>query len=155
MKDHPSTLSRRSGIAQDRTTELKEAFDWALQILSLLRRLDGVLSATVKAWQSFTSAGGDIGYFHDPCTDATVKSQSVKARHRSLQNIHAKFRRLEEYQSKIAVLNKSCEDYQGTVSRSPPQLIELSFPNCKGSSDDWGTVEAAIESRQKRISRPK
>jgi hypothetical protein len=105
MEEHPSNLSRRPGIAQDRTTELKEAFDWALQILSLLRRLDGVLSATVKSWQSFASAGGDIGYFHD--------------RHRSLQNINATFRRLVEYQDKIAVLNKDCSDYKETVSRIP------------------------------------
>lgn len=116
MKEHPSTLSRRPTIAQDRTTELKEAFDWALQILNLLRKIDGVLSATLKAWQSFTSASGDIGYFRD--LDATVKSRSTKARDRSLQNINAKFLRLEQYQDKIAVLNKSCSDYKETVSRT-------------------------------------
>lgn len=116
MKEHPSTLSRRPTIAQDRTTELKEAFDWALQILSLLRKIDGVLSATLKAWQSFTSANGDIGYFCD--LDATVKSRSTKARGRSLRNINAEFRRLEQYQDKIAVLNKNCSDYKETVSRT-------------------------------------
>jgi hypothetical protein len=131
MKDHPSTLSRRSGIAQDRTTELKEAFDWALQLLNLLRRLGAVLLATVKAWQSFASPGGDIGYFHDPCVDAAVKSKSIKARDRSLQNIHAKFRRLEEYQGKITVLTKSCENYQETVSRASPRLFRMNFQSRK------------------------
>jgi hypothetical protein len=123
MKDHPSDLSRRPGIAQDRTTELKEAFDWALRILNLLCRLDGVLSATVKAWQSFTSEGGDIDYFLDQGVDAAVKSTSVKARHRSLQNIEAKFRRLKEYQDEIAVLNRNCSDYQEAVSRTGPLLL--------------------------------
>jgi hypothetical protein len=117
MKEHPSTLSRQPRIAQDRTTELKEAFDWALQILNLLRKIDGVLSATLKTWHSFTSAnGGDIGYFRD--LDATVKSRSTKARDRSLRNINAKFLRLEQYQDKIAVLNKNCSDYKETVSRT-------------------------------------
>lgn len=123
MKDHPSNLSRRPGIAQDRTTELKEAFDWALHILNLLCRLDGVLSATVKVWQSFTSEGGDIDYFFDHGVDGAAKSTSIKARHRSLQNIGAKFRRLEEYQDKIAVLNKNCSGYQGAVSRTASLLL--------------------------------
>jgi len=130
MKDHPSTLSRRPGIAQNRTTELKEAFDWALQILSLLRRLDGVLSATMKVWQSFSSVGGDIGYFFEsPCADSAAKSKSISARYRSLQNISARFGQLEEYQAKIAVLNKSCEDYQESVSWAAfLPLFQVDFP---------------------------
>jgi hypothetical protein len=129
MKDHPSILSRRAGITQDRTAELKEAFDWALQILSLLRRLDGVLSATIKSWQSFRLTGGDIGYFQDRSAETSVKPQPIKARYRSLQSISAKFRRLVEYHDKIAVLNQNCSDYKETVSRtaSRPHGCEFLF----------------------------
>ncbi len=152
MEEHPSNLSRRPGIAQDRTTELKEAFDWALQILSLLRRLDGVLSATVKSWQSFASAGGDIGYFHDPGTDTSAKSKSIKARHRSLQNINATFRRLVEYQDKIAVLNKDCSDYKETVSRIPWSPRQSWIPKDKKMhwqlGYSWNYVWTSITKKQ-------
>jgi hypothetical protein len=131
MNEHPSTLSRRLGIAQDRTTELKEAFDWAFQMMNLLRRLDSVLSATVKAWNSFTSADGDISYFRESDVDAPVRSKSIRARYRSLQNINAKFRRLEEYQDKIDALKTSCSDYRDVVSGA--YFFAPGFPKRKGS----------------------
>jgi hypothetical protein len=131
MEEHPSDLSRPRGIAQDRTTELKEACDWALQITNLLRGLDSVLSATVKAWNSFTSADGDISYFHEPDVDAPVKSRSVKARYASLQNISAKFQQLEKYQDRIDVLKNSCSDYRDAVSGT--KSFKSEFPKRKVS----------------------
>jgi len=114
MNAHPPTLSRRAGIAQNRTTEMKAAFDWALQMMGLLRCVYDVLSATVKAWRTFQSPDGDIGYFID--LDVHVASRTTKRRYLSLQNLKATFRQLEEYQEKIFTLNKSCLEYQGTVS---------------------------------------
>jgi hypothetical protein len=94
---------------------MKAAFDWALQMKSLLRRPREILLATVKAWQAFNSEDGDISYFND--LDADVATQSIKTHRRTMQNIKAKFRQLDEYQEKIVALSKSCSDYQKAVSR--------------------------------------
>src|SRR5271155_3925789 len=104
MNEHPFTLSRRSGTAGERTAEMKEAFDWTLQTMGLLRRLDGVLSDTVEAWKSFNSPGEDIGYFRD--TDAAAISPNAR---RSLHAIKAIFQ-LQGSQKKMALLNKRCSD---------------------------------------------
>ena len=107
MTEHPFTLSRRS-----RTAEIKEAFDWTLQTMDLLRRLDGVLSSTVEAWKSFNSPDEDIGYFRN--TDAAAISPNAR---RSLHAIKAVFRQLEGSQKKMALLNKCCFDFSRAVSR--------------------------------------
>jgi hypothetical protein len=88
---------------------MKEAFDWTLQTMALLRQLDGVLLSTVKAWESFNSLDGDIGYFHDTDTRALL----------SLHAITATFRQLQEYQEKIVLLNKRCFDFSMAVSQNP------------------------------------
>src|SRR5947207_14845000 len=112
MTEHPFTLSRRSG-----TAEIKEAFDWTLQTMDLLRRLDGVLSDTVEAWQSFNSPGEDIGYFRD--TDAAAISPNAR---RSLHAIKATFRQLQGSQKKMASLNKCCSDFSRAVSQHTLQF---------------------------------
>jgi hypothetical protein len=127
MGEHPPDLSRRRGIAHDRTKELKEACDWALPTLNLLRELESNLSATVKAWNSFTSSDGDISYFHESEVDAIVKSRSVKARYASLQNANAKFQHLEDNRCKLVVLRNICSDYQNAVSGTKSFKIE-----CRG-----------------------
>ena len=114
MGEHPFTLSRHSGTAGERALEMKEAFDWTLQTMGLLRRLLGVLSDTVEAWKSFSSPGEDIGYFRD--TDAAVISPNAR---RSLHTIKAIFRQLQENQKKMFLLNKCCSDFSSAVSRSP------------------------------------
>jgi hypothetical protein len=91
---------------------MKEAFDWTLQTMGLLRRLDGVLSDTVEAWKSFNSPGEDIGYFRD--TDAAAISPNAR---RSLHAIKAIFRQLQGSQKKMALLNKCCSDFSTAVSR--------------------------------------
>ena len=114
MNKHPFTLSRRSGTARELAEEMKEAFDWTLQTMGLLRRLDGVLSDTVEAWKSFNSPDEDIGYFHD--TDDAAISPSAR---RSLHAIKAIFRQLQGYQKRMALLNKCCSDYSKAVSCNP------------------------------------
>ena len=106
MNEHPFTLSRHSGTAGERATEMKEAFDWTLQTMGLLRRLDGVLSDTTEAWKSFNSPDGDIGYFHD--TDPYAG--------RSLHGIKATFRQLQGYQKKMVQLNECCANFSKAVS---------------------------------------
>ncbi|KAH8598890.1 hypothetical protein B0O99DRAFT_29097 [Bisporella sp. PMI_857] len=107
MDAHPSTLSRRPGTAQNQTIEVKVAFDWALQMMDLLRKIHDVLLPTVKAWQAFNSDDGDIKYFSEDSV-----TTSVMSRHRSMQNIKATFRQFNEYQEKIVALIKKCSDYQ-------------------------------------------
>src|SRR6266516_3655546 len=111
MIEHSFTLSRRSGTAGVRAAEIKEAFDWTLQMIGFLRCLDGVLSSTVEAWKSFNSPGEDIGYFRD--TDAAAISPNAR---RSLNAIKATFRQLQGSQKKMALLNKCCSDFSRAVS---------------------------------------
>jgi hypothetical protein len=88
---------------------MKEAFDWTLETMALLRRLSVVLSATVDAWNSFTNE--EIGYFRN--TD--IAPISVPAR-RWLRAIKATFRELRENQKKISRLENSCSDFSSKVS---------------------------------------
>jgi hypothetical protein len=111
---HPFTLSRHSGTARELDVEMKEAFDWTLQTMGLLRRLDGVLSDTVEAWKSFNAPHEGISYFQ--CTDTAAISPDAR---RALCAITAIFRQLQGYQRRIALLNKSCSDYSKAVSCTP------------------------------------
>jgi hypothetical protein len=113
MNDHPFTLSQHSGTIGERAAEIKEAFDWTLQTMDLLRRLDGVLSDTVEAWKSFNSPDEDIGYFRN--TDAAAISPNAR---RSLHTIKAIFRQLQCNQKRMDLLNKSCSDFSRAVSRN-------------------------------------
>lgn len=105
MKEHRSTLPRSSGNARERASEIREAFDWTLKTMSLLRMLDGVLSGTIDAWKSFCSPDNDIGYFQD--TDATAR--------RSFHSIQAIFRQLQDHQRRMVVLNESCSNFSETL----------------------------------------
>lgn len=127
MKSHPPNLLRRPGTAQDRTTEIEEAFDWAQQMTDFLRKPHDVLLATVKAWRAFRSEDGDIGYFEDP--DPDTDPIVIASRHRSIKLLSVIFRQLEEYQEKIVALNKRCLDYRETVSdrRIAASLSTLRF----------------------------
>jgi hypothetical protein len=144
MTEHPFTLSRRSGTTGERAAEMKEAFDWTLQTMSLLRRLDGVLSDTVEAWKSFNSPGEDIDYFRD--TDRAAISPNAR---RSLHAIKAIFRQLQGNQKKMVLLNKCCSDFSKAVSRNA-----LLF--ARGGLMTWGTsctdnrdaVRTSLESRK-------
>jgi hypothetical protein len=109
MKKHPSALSQRSETARERAVELKAAFDWTLQAIALLRRLDGVLSTIVKAWKSFSEE--EIGYFHG----TEVAPVSLHAR-RSLHAVRATFRELQGHQEKLVKMNHTCSDYSRNVS---------------------------------------
>jgi hypothetical protein len=111
VKEHPLTLSRRSGISREENKEIKEAFDWTLQIMALLTRLYGTLSDMVKAWKSFYSLNGDIGYFGD--TDEAGISPNA---HRSLHTIKAAFQQFQEFERKMLVLNRRCSEFQVNVS---------------------------------------
>lgn len=127
MENHPSNLLRRQGTAQDRTTEMEEAFDWAQQMTDFLRKPHEVLLATVQAWRAFISEDGDISYFEDP--DPDTDPRFIASRHRSIKLLSVIFRQLEEYQEKIVALNKRCLDYKETVSdcRIAASLSALRF----------------------------
>ncbi|KIX03972.1 uncharacterized protein Z518_07525 [Rhinocladiella mackenziei CBS 650.93] len=111
MADHPFTVSCRSALAGERSAEMKEAFDWALQTMGLLRRLHGVLSDTVDAWASFSSPGEDIGYFQS--SPAAPISQQAR---RSLRAVRTTFRELHGYQKRLALLIVSCSDFSETLN---------------------------------------
>ena len=118
MKVHPFTLSPRPATSQNQTTEMKVAFDWALQMMGLLRKPRNVLLATVEAWRAFNSKDGDVGYFFDDL-DGEATTDAIKAhaaRHRSMQNIKKMFCELGEYQGNIVALSEKCSDYKKAVS---------------------------------------
>jgi hypothetical protein len=124
MNDHPFTLSQRFGTSGERAAEMKEAFDWTLKTMDLLRRLDGVLSDTVGAWEMFSSPDEDIGYFRD--TDAAAISPNAR---RSLNAIKAIFRQLAGNRKKIDLLNKCCSDFSKAVSRNPFLVVHDALVN--------------------------
>lgn len=148
MNEHPFTLSRRSGTAGERAAEMKEAFDWTLQTMGLLRRLDGVLSDTVEAWKSFNSPGEDIGYFRD--TDGAAISPNAR---RSLHAIKAIFRQLQGNQKKMVLLNKCCSDFSRAVSRNALPFARGGLMT-RGTSctDNRDAVRTSLESRKQRNS---
>jgi hypothetical protein len=111
---HPCILSGHSGTVREQAAVIKEAFDWTLQTMALLRQLDGVLLSTVNAWESFNSHGGDIGYFNDTNTSAITPRARL-----SLHAITATFRQLQENREKIVLLNKCCFDFSIAVSQNP------------------------------------
>jgi hypothetical protein len=97
---------------------MKAAFDWALQMMGLLRKPRNVLLATVEAWRTFNSEDGDIDYFFDDLNeDATTKAIKAHApRYRSIQNIKKMFCELGEYQGNMVALSEKCSDYKKAVS---------------------------------------
>jgi hypothetical protein len=148
MHEHPFTLSRRSKTAGGRTAEMKEAFDWTLQTMDLLRRLDGVLSDTVEAWKSFNSPSEDIGYFRD--TDRAAISPNAR---RSLHAIKAIFRQLEGHQKKMVLLNKCCSDFSGAVSwNTLPVCSQWTYDRGTSCTDNRDAVRTSLESRKQRNS---
>jgi hypothetical protein len=117
MNEHQFTLSRSSGSGRGHASEISEAFNWTHQTIDLLRQLDGVLSKTVETWKSFYSPDGDIGYFHD--NSAAISPHTRQ----SLSAIKVIFRRLQEGQQKMVLLNKCCTEFRMTVSGTPSDLL--------------------------------
>lgn len=100
---------------EDRALEAKRAVDWTRQAINLLRNLEGVLSQLIRAWDSFISEDGDIGYFKD--TDlAAISTNSLQ----SLRTIKATFQQLREHQRTIEQLKECCVDFQTSVSYTLP-----------------------------------
>jgi len=118
MKEHPFSLSKRPATSQDQKAEMKAAFDWALQMMSLLQKPRHVLLATVEAWQAFDlEEGGDMDYFDD--SDEDVRTEEIAAqrqRYRSIRNIKKMFCELREYHADMVALIEKCSSYKKAVS---------------------------------------
>jgi len=56
-------FSQDLGVEAHREENLKQLFNRTQRTLQLLRRLLGVLSKVINAWERFNSHNGDIGYF--------------------------------------------------------------------------------------------
>jgi hypothetical protein len=119
MNENPFILSRHSGTALERTVEMKKAFDWTLQTMKLLRRLESVLLATIKTWKLFSSPDGDISYFCG--TDEAVISPAAL---RSLCAIKGSFSELQYFQEKMTLLNRCCSESLEAVS---PNLLLFTY----------------------------
>jgi hypothetical protein len=111
MKENPLILSRRSQTAQERATRVEEAFDINSQTMEVLRRIGGVLSDTIKAWESFSSFESHMGFFRRTDT-ASISKHSA----RSLRAIKTKFQELEGNYDKIKSLKEDCSEFSSTVS---------------------------------------
>jgi hypothetical protein len=112
------TISGRCGIAAEEDAEIKAAFDWTVQTMGVLRRIDVVLSNTIEAWKAFSASDGDITYF-GPALEAGI---SPNAR-RSLHNTKTHFRQLERLQKKINHLSKCCSQFKENVSCHPSSYL--------------------------------
>jgi len=95
---------------------MKTAFKWNSQMVTVLRRVDRVLSDTVEAWRSFDSPEGDINYFRNPEGPSGISEYS----RRSLNNLNAIVRELESYQKRISFLQHRCTDSLDKVGNNPP-----------------------------------
>jgi hypothetical protein len=123
MKEHSPALSYCSGTGRRRAIQVKKDFDWALKIIDMLHRLDGVLSYTIESWKSFNSPDEDIGYFQDI---------SVPAR-RSLLAVRSSFRELEGDQKRLALLKICCTNFSRAVSH-------ILFPSADSRLVIWGKL---------------
>lgn len=111
MNEYPLILSRRSRTVQERAVQVEEAFDVNSQTMEVLRRVGGVLSDTLKAWESFVDS--HMGFFRRT-EDAAISKHSML----SFRVIKAIFQGLEGNRDKIALLNQRCSDFSSTVSLS-------------------------------------
>jgi hypothetical protein len=81
--------------------------------MELLNKLLDVLHKPLKAWESFNSSNGDIGYFCG--TDSLPDSTQCRAR-LSLRAINEIFETLEGLQQTLLLLEKSCHHSADAVS---------------------------------------
>jgi hypothetical protein len=145
MKEHSSVLSDYYGSGRKRDIQVKKDFDWALKIIIILRRLDGVLSHTIDSWKSFDSPDGDICFF---------RGVSVPAQ-RSLHAITASFRELQGDQKKLILLKSCYTDFSRAVSHISFQFLILGFHLKKDCTDNRGVVRTSLTPRSQGSNYPK
>ena len=102
---------------------MKESFDWTLQTIELLSELLGVLSKMVKAWDTFSSCGGDIGYFSDIDASPNISTYAC----RSLRAIKEAFEKLEDHRQRLLLLKERCYGFARAVSYNPFPLLMTNF----------------------------
>lgn len=93
-------------------SESEQAFDWARQVVEILRPLTDILSNTLDAWARFSSPDGDIGYFVESDSSA-LPSNTI----RSLHIIKQVFWKLEGVHKAFLALRKRCFEYMSAVSK--------------------------------------
>jgi hypothetical protein len=110
MKKHPFTLSQRPETARDHSVDMKEAFDWTLQTMALLRRVNSVLADTVEAWESFEKRDlKKMGYSRNS------KAPNITYALNSLQAIRNTFQELQNHQKRLKRMSQSCSEFARDV----------------------------------------
>jgi hypothetical protein len=77
----------------------------------------------VKAWDTFSSCGGDIGYFSDIDASPNISAYAC----RSLRAIKEAFEKLQDHQQTLLLLKERCYGSARAVSYNPFPLLMINF----------------------------
>ncbi|KAH4416864.1 hypothetical protein HBH92_059580 [Parastagonospora nodorum] len=79
---------------------------WIRSMLQVLRQLLRTIRETIKAWETFKSDNGDIGYFSDLVSTPGVSATRIL---RTLHQIHAAFDDLKDFHEKMLDIQEEYE----------------------------------------------
>ncbi|KAH3954660.1 hypothetical protein HBI81_077250 [Parastagonospora nodorum] len=85
---------------------IASASSWTRTMLQILRQLLRAIRETIKAWETFISNNGDIGYFTDLIS---APSASAKRIQRALHLIHTAVDDMKSFNGKLLDIQEECE----------------------------------------------
>jgi len=85
---------------------IASASSWTRTMLQILRQLLRTTRETIKAWDTFISNNGDIGYFSDLIS---TPSASAKRIQRALHLVHAAVDDLKSFNGNLLDIQEECE----------------------------------------------
>lgn len=112
-----SGLSSAHAIDQDCIRKLRA---WTIDATRLVTYLHNRISCNLVVWKRFTSARGDIGYFHDMSTPG--------ARLR-LEKIRKSFERLTDLRTELTSFLRRCEEFTRIVRAAHDQSQSIISAN--------------------------
>jgi len=115
-EQHSHELLKRSESASQRAEQIQETFDWTVQTVKLISRLDHRLSWTIEAWERFNAADGDFRYF---CGIHSMPNLSQQRAHLYLPEIKETYKRLKALHRDLVNLENMCDKSMKLVRVAP------------------------------------
>ncbi|UPX18038.1 uncharacterized protein EKO05_0008361 [Ascochyta rabiei] len=100
-------ISRSADTGNGNRSELEELFEWTIETMQLLRKLNERFAKTNQLWARFNAHDGDRGYFAD-MRDARVICM--------LSSLKNSFEEMSDLKKKLSQLKKSCNESQRLLS---------------------------------------
>ncbi|KAH6138817.1 hypothetical protein HBI55_126120 [Parastagonospora nodorum] len=88
---------------------IASASSWTRTMLQILRQLLRTIRETIKAWETFISNDGDIGYFTDLIS---APSASAKRIQRALHLIHTAVDDMKSFNGKLLDIQEECDELE-------------------------------------------